>query len=189
MRIRLRIVIPGLLLAILISMLATQAIAAGGNGESSEISTVGQELDGTWLVTVDRPDPRPGAPPTFRALLTFFPGGAMMETATSLPPSSRGPGHGQWVRIGDRTFASTFMFFRFDATGRFIGSLKVHRRMVLARSLRRFRAVATVEIFDADDNLVATERATEVGKRLTIRSIPDDTEDGAEDAADVGADD
>ncbi len=189
MRNRLRIVIPGLLLAMLISMLAAQAIAAGGNGESSEISTVGQELDGTWLVTVNLSDPPPGAPPTFRTLVTFFPGGAMMETATNSPPSSRGPGHGQWVRIGDRTFASTFMFFGFDPRGRFIGSTKVHSRTVLARSLRRFRAVSAVEIFDADDNLVATRRSTAVGKRLTIRSIPDDTEDGAEDAADVGADD
>jgi len=43
---------PGLVLAVLVSLLGAQAIAAGGGSDTLAISPIGQELEGTWLTRV-----------------------------------------------------------------------------------------------------------------------------------------
>lgn len=124
----------------------------------------GHQLEGTWIVTVKAIDPPPGTPSTFLSLMTFLPGGSMLETS-STGTTARGPAHGEWARTGDRQFATIMLMFRFDQ-GKFVGIQRVTRTMQLGEKLDEFRAVAIVERIDADGKLISRGRSTETGRRL-----------------------
>src|SRR4051812_33096909 len=67
----------------------------------AEAAHASNQLDGTWIVTVNRVNPPPGAPVSFKSLITFAADGAMLETS-STGTALRGPAHGASVRVGDR---------------------------------------------------------------------------------------
>jgi len=159
----------GLVLAVLLSLLGAQAITAGGGDGLRAVSGVGQELEGTWRVQVSPENPPIGLPPSFPTLYTFIPSGELLETSVGTPPSRRSPGHGEWLRTGDRRFAFTFIFFRFDAESRYIGELEASTRIRLARNLRRFRGFSTVVLRDPQGNVVGTFNTTLSGERIEIR--------------------
>ena len=168
MRKRIAIVIASLLVLVAVSV-------TGFSSASSTKSSQGLQLDGTWMVTVTRINPPPGLAPTFKSLMSYARGGVMIETATgSIPSTRRGPALGQWERIGNRRFATSMWFFRFDpVTGISVGSQRVDRTMQLSRNRESFTAVGLVQQFDVDGNPVGPPlRATEVGQRLAIHRIP-----------------
>ncbi len=169
MKKRLHLVGVGLVLTVLVSLLAAQTIGAGGSPELRTVSGVGQELEGTWRVQVSPENPPIGLPPSFPSLNTFMPSGELLETSVGTPPSRRSPGHGEWLRTGDRRFAFTFVFFRFDAENRYIGELEASSQIRLARNLRRFRGFSTAVLRDPQGNVVGTFRSTVNGERIEIR--------------------
>ena len=179
MKRRLNLLGPGLLLAVLVSLLGAHAIAAGGESELRAVSPVGQELEGTWRVQVSPENPPIGLPPSFPTLNTFMPSGELLETGVGTPPSRRTPGHGEWLRTGDRRFAFTLVFFRFDAEGRYIGDLEASTQIRLARNLRRFRGFSTAVLHDPQGNVVGTFNSTTNGERIEIHE-PVDGDSAAE---------
>ena len=182
MKKRLHLLGVGLVLTVLVSLLAAQTIGAGGGRELRAVSGVGQELEGTWLVTVRPNNPPPGLPPSFPTLNTFLPSGELLETGTGTPPSRRTPGHGEWLRTGDRRFALTLVFFRFDAEGRYIGPLEANTTLRLARNLRTFRGVSTAVLRDPQGNVVGTFDTTVTGERIEIQVPSGDGDDREEDS-------
>ena len=140
-----------------------------GVARGGDLSSVGQQLEGTWITTVSRESGTPGLPLVFTSLNTFLPGGALLETTAA--SMTRSPGHGQWLRTGDRQFTTTFVFFRFDAMGAFIGTQRVTRNIRLNERLDEYRAVNFVEIFDAAGTLTMTDRATETAMRLRLGEL------------------
>ena len=114
-------------------------------------------------------NPPIGLPPSFPSLNTFMPSGELLETGVGTPPSRRSPGHGEWLRTGDRRFAFTLVFFRFDAEGRYIGDLEASTQIRLARNLRRFRGFSTAVLHDPQGNVLGRFNSTVNGERIEIR--------------------
>ncbi|MBA3330216.1 MAG: hypothetical protein H0T39_04970 [Actinobacteria bacterium] len=173
---------PGLVLAVLVSLLGAQAIAAGGGSDTLAISPIGQELEGTWLTRVEPQNPPPGLPASFPALNTYLPSGELVETGVGMSPSRRSPGHGEWVRTGDRRFALTLVFFRFDAEGRYIGTQEAHTQLRLRRNLRHFRGVSVAIARDPQGNILGRFNATVTGARIEVQ-VPAEGDSAAEGSA------
>jgi hypothetical protein len=95
---------------------------------------------------------------------TYVGGGSMLETGGSSP--FRSPGHGIWQHVGGRNFTATFIFFRFNPDGTYAGTQKVTRHFEVGGNGDEFTATASVEILDANDNLIASGCATETARRF-----------------------
>ena len=133
----------------------------------SEQPTLGQQLEGTWLLTVSRDMAPPGEPLIFPTTLTFLPGGAYLETPSFVAGRTT-PGHGQWVRTGDREFRGSFLHFRTNPTGAFIGMTKVTQTLRLSEDLQELYATALIQVLDAEGTVLGTARATSAGRRMSI---------------------
>src|SRR5437016_6089222 len=78
----------------------------------------GQQLGGTWLQALEDPEAGQGG----NALVTFSPDGTVvLSNLTGLTLQAAdgvhrltSPGHGNWVRIGDREFAATWWHYRWN---------------------------------------------------------------------------
>jgi hypothetical protein len=72
-----------------------------------------------------------------------------------------------WQRDhGWQDYSFTFLHYRYDLSGAFIGSQKVAADATLAKSGDRYDSIATVEILDVGNHVVATACATSVGARI-----------------------
>jgi hypothetical protein len=152
-----------------ISAVATSvAIAATGrdHARTSAAPKGQQQLNGTWTTTVQLTDAPPGAPAEFNALDTFLPGGNLLVSSSAPSAALRTLAHGAWIRTGDHRFSSTFMWFRFDPTGQYIGTQRVSRTMVLAKNGGTFQASDTVQVVAPTGAVAATIHGTESGTLL-----------------------
>ena len=164
---RKKTVLVAVALIALTAMVSTEAISASAGKQAPK----SQRLSGTWLTTVTLEDPPPGVAASFRALNTFIMSGELLVSSSVGLPATRSLAHGDWIRTGNRRFASSFVFFRFDAAGAFIGSQRVHRTILLASSLNAFTSTDVIEILDPSGTVIRSSRATEVGQRLTVQQI------------------
>jgi hypothetical protein len=164
-------VISGVALAVIFSLTVAQVPVSGQEGQSPELSVAPAQggkagkLEGTWRVEVTLRNCQTGAPiRTIQALNTYLDGGSMLETGGSSP--FRSPSHGIWQHVGGRNFTATFLFFRFNPDGTPAGTQKVTRNIEVGGDGNQFTATASVEIFDVNDNLIATGCATETARRF-----------------------
>jgi len=82
-------------------------------------------------------------------------------------PALRSPGHGVWQHgHGWQDYTYTFTFYRYNASGVFIGSQKVISALELGASGQEITTSAAVEILDANDNVVAAFCANAAGTRF-----------------------
>ena len=128
-------------------------------------------IQGVWRTMVTPVNCETGDPvaPPFPGLFTFNNGGTMSEYGISpgLSPALRSPGHGVWQREhGWQDYSYTFTFYRYDASGVFIGSQKVTSALELGASGDEFTTQSVVEVFDANGNLIATFCARAAGTRF-----------------------
>ncbi len=129
-------------------------------------------IRGVWKTMVTPVDCTTGDPlaPPFPGLFTFNKGGTMSEYGISplvhQTPALRSPGHGTWQHDQGPNYSFTFIFYRYDTTGLFIGSQKITAALVLGISGNDFTTSSTIEIFDADGNLVGTGCAMAAGTRF-----------------------
>ena len=157
----------------LAALLATSAVATsaalattGRDHARTVAAPNGQQLNGTWTTTVQLTDAPPGAPTSFNALDTFLPGGSLLVSSSAPNPALRTLAHGTWIRTGDHRFASTFVWFRFDPTGQYVGTQRVSRTMVLAKNGASFQASDIVQVVSPTGAVVATIHGTESGTLL-----------------------
>lgn len=152
--------------------LAVGAFAAGMAGAAGvatkDPKQTGQtrQLEGTWMSTVTLQNPPPGAAATFHGLNTFIRGGRLLVSSSQAMPVTRSLAHGEWARTGNRRYASTFVAFRYDPAGNFVGTLRVRRELTLSPSGDQFEATDVVEFLAPDGSVIATLDATEVATRL-----------------------
>ena len=82
-------------------------------------------------------------------------------------PALRSPGHGVWQREhGWHEYSFAFTYYRYNATGVFIGWQKVTAALELGRNGDEFASRSLIEIFDVNDSLIGTGCATAVGTRF-----------------------
>jgi hypothetical protein len=153
-------------LSVAICTVATTGASAKTSSAAHSGSSSTQQLNGTWATTIQLTDAPPGAPSSFKALDTFLPGGGLLVSSSAPMPSTRGLAHGSWTHTGHRAFSSTFVWFRFDATGQYVGTQQVHRTMKLSKDGQTFHATDVVEVLAPTGAVVATIHGTEVGTLL-----------------------
>jgi len=165
--------IGGTFLALLMLFAGTQIFVSGQESETNnspeeQSEHARQGIVGAWRTAVTLRDCQTGLPvsPVGRGLFTFHEGGTLSEFNLG-PGQNRSPGHGVWEdRRGRRNFSGVFVINRYDATGVFIGTQKVRAAWELSMSGDGYTTTAATEIFDANDNLIATGCATGVGTRI-----------------------
>lgn len=152
-----------------VSTVAAVAMLAGGvsGALSAPAKHRPSQLAGTWLSTVTLLTPPPGVDPTFLALDTFTRGGGLLVSSNQSNPSLRSLAHGEWSQTGNRRFASTFSWFRFDGAGKPIGMQRVQRTMVLSADGNSFESTDTVQVLAPDGTVIASAQATEVAYRIS----------------------
>jgi hypothetical protein len=106
---------------------------------------------------------------TLSGLFTFNRGGTMSEygIGPGSSPGLRSPGHGVWQREHgwqDDSFA--FTYYRYNASGVFLGSQRVKAALELDASGDEFASRSVIEILDVNDNLIGSGCATAVGTRF-----------------------
>jgi hypothetical protein len=145
-------------------LLSTPILAAESNH--------GNQLDGTWMVTVYRVSPPPGVAPTFLGLLTMTPDGQVLEESNTT--AIRSLGHGEWIKMGPRQFRRVTVNFRFApppaAFRTYIGVTRIVADLQLNKDGDEFTAESIIENYDADGNLIASSPGTETGRLCDSRT-------------------
>ena len=122
MKMRLLPQLPGMMLAVMLTLVVAQGLVFGPEAQAEG----GGTLQGTWLneVKIVTCPPAPHAViTTFQSMITYIRGGILIEgggPATPPPAVSRSAGHGIWERTGDRTFRVFFRAHSFDNLGRLV---------------------------------------------------------------------
>ena len=186
-------IIGGTFMALLMLFGAAQIFVSGQESETSDsledqTERSQRNIVGAWRTAVTQRNCQTGVPlaPASRGLLTFNEGGTLSEfnAGPASPPAMRSPGHGVWERLREHEYSFVFIINRYDASSVFIGTQKIRATLELgARELgasgnvftnngaisasrNSYTANASVEIFDAGDNLIGRGCATSVGTRI-----------------------
>lgn len=130
------------------------------------VAQPGQMLEGSWIADVT--NQATGARQI--TLYTFMSDGTLISSNRDHP--TRGPGHGAWIRTGDREFAITFVRIRFDADGSFIGTQKLRGQVTLSEELDAFTSRSMNEFYDIDGNLTDTNQTTTRATRIRVEPLP-----------------
>jgi hypothetical protein len=128
-------------------------------------------IQGVWRTMVTPVNCQTGDPlgPPFPGLFTFNKGGTMSEygIGPGSSPALRSPGHGVWQHEQSwQDYSFTFTFYRYNSSGVFIGSQKVTAALELGESGDEFTTHSTVEVLDANGNVIATFCAVNAGTRF-----------------------
>ena len=129
-----------------------------------------QSLIGSWDVLVTARDCETGAPipfiPVFPAHMTYAQGGTMQETDLGGPGLVRLPGHGVWRHQVGRQYNAAFRFLNFAPDRTFVGSNVVRSSISLSLGGDEYASTDTLEILNADGQVVETGCATTVATRF-----------------------
>ncbi len=149
------------LLSLLTAVVVAGCVSAGSTvtrHDAAGESTRG--LVGAWLVSASRPGG------VGKNLLTFSSDGTFFRSGDTHPVLSGA--HGAWKRVGDREFDATYIAFRFDQNGKWIGSNKTRIHIIQGPGDNEFTGVAKVSVLDLNGK---EERASETrlaGKRIQV---------------------
>lgn len=151
----------------------TVALSFASAQTADETQSSHGTIRGVWRTMVTPVNCETGGAlvPAFPGLFTFHKGGTMSEygIGPGSNPALRSPGHGLWQRVNDEHYSFTFIFYRYDTSGIFIGSQKITASLKLGESGNEFTTRSTIKVFDANDNLIGTGCATAVGTRFARR--------------------
>ena len=128
-------------------------------------------IEGVWRTAVTPRNCATGVPaaPTFPGLFTFNKGGTMAEwgVGPGQTPALRSPGHGLWQRERHgNEFTFTFMHYRYNASGAFIGTQTINAQLVLNDNGDEFTTTSSIEVRDVNGEVVGTGCAMAVGTRF-----------------------
>ena len=140
------------------------------NKQSSTSNASARTIRGVWRTAVTPYNCQTGQPiVSLSGLFTFHQGGTMSEygIGPGSSPALRSPGHGMWQREhGWQEYSFAFTFYRYNASGVFLGSSKVTAALELGASGDDFASRSAIEILDVSGNLIGTGCATAVGTRF-----------------------
>ena len=164
----------GISFAVISALAITVSFAAAQDTQhqqSSATSTANaRTIQGVWRTVVTPRNCQTGdAILTLSGLFTFNQGGTMSEygIGPGSSPALRSPGHGVWQREhGWQDYSFAFTYYRYNASGVFLGSQKVRAALELGASGDEFASRSVIEILDVNDNVIGTGCATAVGTRF-----------------------
>jgi hypothetical protein len=127
-------------------------------------------IEGVWLVDrggVNCNDPNQGVTPTFPALMAFHRDGIVTGAAKSpVTGPFDTPEYGTWQREpGSHNYSFREVSYKYDGTGVFLGPLVLAANVELTGA-NSFIYSATIQIFDANGDLVASHCGRATGTRF-----------------------
>ena len=141
----------------LLAVVAASGAYIGPAGATSE--SAGNQLAGTWTVTVNRPPPLPAV----SSLQVYTAQGSMIESGND--GASRSPQYASWERVRGREYAATGLFFRFDPqSGAFLGRMKINRTIELAQDGQSFTFRGSSTVLNANGSVGVTIPSTGSGE-------------------------
>ena len=159
--------------AVISAVAITVSLAAQDNQQPqpSAPSTASERtIRGVWRTTVTPRNCQTGdALLTLSGLFTFNQGGTMSEygIGPGSSPALRSPGHGVWQREhGWQEYSFAFTYYRYNASGVFLGSQKVRATLELAAGGDEFASRSGIEILDVNGIVIGTGCATATGTRF-----------------------
>jgi hypothetical protein len=142
----------------LLSLLIVSVVV--GYGSPGSTAETGPGLIGARIVTASRPAG------VGMNLLTFSSDGTFFRSGDTHPVLSGGPS--AWKRVGDREFDATYIAFRFDQNGKWIGSTKTRIHIISGPGDNEFTGVAKVSTRDLKDDEIGTSEVRLEGKRIQV---------------------
>jgi hypothetical protein len=112
------------------------------------IGTTGQSLQGTWIVQMTDPAGNVGL---FEVGVNSADGSYSSANVNSTHTAHKGV----WLRIGDRKFVQTIMFFTHDDKGVFNNIVKARIYITLAADLQSYDSVAERVVMDTSGNVLS----------------------------------
>lgn len=114
----------GLLALVIAGILGVLYLPA--DGQSLADASAKKTLEGSWRVTIT-PGPAPfPLPPTIEGLVTYVPGGGLVETDNLAAPGSlAAAGLGIWKATGGREYKIQFVKYLFTTQGQLQGSVRI----------------------------------------------------------------
>ena len=147
------------LLSLLTAVVVAGCTASALTRQDAAVET-NRGLIGAWIVTASRPGG------VGKNLLTFSSDGTFFRSGDTHPVLSNA--HGAWKQVGDKEFDATYIAFRFDQNGKWIGSTKTRIHIVAGPGDNEFTGVAKVSTRDLQDNEVGTSEVRLEGKRIQV---------------------
>jgi hypothetical protein len=152
-------------LVALVVATGTGAIAAAGENTDN----AGNQLAGTWNVTVNRPAPLP----PLASLQVFTADGSWIEMANE-PQATRTAQYGTWERINGRLYAASGVIFRYDPAGAHVATMKINRNMRLSPDGQTMTVAARATTYDLHGNVLSSFPVRATGERMKVERIPDE---------------
>jgi hypothetical protein len=147
------------LLSVLTAVMVAGCAVSAGSRQDSAVET-NRGLVGAWIVTASRPGG------VGKNMLTFSSDGTFFRSGDTHPVLSGA--HGAWRRVGDKEFDATYIAFRFDQSGKWIGSTKTRIHIVAGPGDNDFTGVAKVSTRDLQDKEIGTSEVRLEGKRIQV---------------------
>jgi hypothetical protein len=137
---------------------------------SAASAAYARTIQGVWRTAVTPRNCQTGdAILTLSGLFTFNQGGTMSEygIGPGSSPALRSPGHGVWQREhGWQDYSFAFTYYRYSASGVFIGSQRVRATLELDAGGDGFASRSAIETLDGTGAVIGTGCATAVGTRF-----------------------
>ena len=156
-------------IAVIVLALTATTLPVWSQDRQALPSPAAQSLQGTWRVTRHGVDCITGEElfASFPAITTYNQGGTY--TGYGVPPGGdpgQGTEYGVWQREpGSHNYSNRAVFYSYTAEGDFDGRGEATEAIQLTTA-DSFTSTGTVQIFDADGNLIATICATSTGTRF-----------------------
>lgn len=160
---------------VLTIVLGLTVLIAGGSVQSSRGDcTFCRKITGTWNVHITT-----NSGFELNERLTFIPGGTDDEgsliSTNEVDNFVCSNSQGVWARTGERTFATTHLFFCFDSTagpnGAPAGTEKIREVVTLSENGEELTGVLKFEAFDTNGTLVGGDDGTIKGTRMHVEPI------------------
>lgn len=146
--------IKSVLLSLLTAMVVAGCAASAGTRQDAAVEA-NRGLIGAWIVTASRPAG------VGKNLLTFSSDGTFFRSGDTHPVLSGA--HGAWKRVGDKEFDATYIAFRFDQSGKWVGSTKTRIHIIPGPGDNEFTGLAKVSTLDLQDKEVGTSETRLAG--------------------------
>jgi len=156
--------------AVIAALVFVTIASAQGNQHQQSSADNERTIQGVWRTVVTPRNCQTGdAILTLAGLFTFNQGGTMSEygIGPGSSPALRSPGHGVWQREhGWQDYSFAFTYYRYNASGVFLGSQTVRATLELGAGGDEFASRSAIEILDGNGAVVGTGCATAVGTRF-----------------------
>ena len=154
------LMVPLVVACALVSMIATTAAGQGARGG---------RLQGTWSMQITLNDCAGHTIRSFPTLVAFSSGGTLNEASGGTAPALATGGKGVWSHKTDSTYAFRFKDFNFNSSYVLTGWSIISGEATVDETGNALTGPgATVEVYNASGNLVATLCADAVGTRFEL---------------------